>query len=85
MYKKAANLSILPLLVFHFPAFSQNVDVDIQKAFNKHSSPFKDLFLELHTSSVTYVSIGVPVIILAGGIIRHDQSLQRDGFFMAGS
>jgi membrane-associated phospholipid phosphatase len=85
MYKKVANLSILLLLVFHFPGFSQNVDVDILKAFNKHGSPFKDRFLELHASSVTYVSIGVPVIILAGGIIRHDQSLQRDGFFMTGS
>ena len=85
MCKKAASMSNLTLLVFRFPAFSQNVGVDIHRAFNKHGSPFKDLFLELHTSSVTYVSIGVPVIILAGGIIRHDQSLQRDGFFMAGS
>ena len=41
MYKKVANLSILLLLVFHFPAFSQNVDVDILKAFNKHGSHSK--------------------------------------------
>ncbi len=63
------------------PAFSQNADIDILKSINRHETNFKNKYLELNASSVTVVSIAVPVGMAVAGFIKHDKKLKMDALF----
>lgn len=55
------------------------------RGINGRGTHFKDTYLEFYASSVTYVTVGAPLVIFAGGLMTHDKNLQRDAAFIAGS
>jgi membrane-associated phospholipid phosphatase len=63
-------------------AFSQNIDLNLLKSINGRETTLKDNYLELNASSVTAVSVGVPVGIAIAGFIKHDKKLKRDALYM---
>ena len=64
---------------------AQNADIDLLKSINKNETNFKNRYLELNASSVTAISIGVPVGIAIAGFISHDNNLKRDALYMGGA
>lgn len=63
-------------------AISQNIDINILKAVNEKQTYFKDKYLELNASSVTPLSVGIPVGIAITGFIMHDDKLKKDALYM---
>ena len=70
------------IVFFQFNVFSQNIDINILKSINGKETTLKDNYLELNASSVTGVSVGVPVGIAIAGFIKHDKQLKRDALYM---
>lgn len=70
------------LILAAFPAWSQNIDIDLLKSVNKHETSFKNKYLELNASSTTALGIGIPAGIAIAGFISKDKQLQQDALFM---
>ena len=68
-------------LGIHLKVSSQNSDIDILKPINRNETNFKNKYLELNASSVTYVSIAAPVAVAITGFIMHDNKLKKDALF----
>lgn len=64
-----------------FTSFSQNADINLLKSINKNETSFKNKYLELNASSVTYVSIAAPVGMAIAGFIKHDNKLKWDALY----
>ncbi len=62
-------------------AFSQNADIDLLKSINKNETYFKNKYLELNASSVTFVGIAAPVGMAVAGFIKHDKKLKQDALY----
>lgn len=78
----AKQILFLIIILFHQACFSQNADIDILKSVNKHETYFKNKYLELNASSVTPLSVGIPVGIAVTGFIMHDDKLKKDALYM---
>ena len=63
-------------------ACSQNLDINILKPINENETEFKNKYLELSASSVTALSVGIPVGLAVAGFINHDQKLKLDALYM---
>ncbi|MEP7254236.1 MAG: phosphatase PAP2 family protein [Ferruginibacter sp.] len=63
-------------------AFSQNADIDLLKSINKNETDFKNKYLELNASSVTALSVGIPVGLAITGFITHDNKIKQDALYM---
>ena len=63
-------------------AFSQNADIDLLKSINKNETNFKNKYLELNASSVTALSVGIPVGLAITGFIMHDNKIKQDALYM---
>ncbi len=72
----------LLFVLFQSNAFSQNFDINLLKSINGKETTLKDNYFELNASSVTAVSVGVPVGIAIAGFIKHDKKLKRDALYM---
>lgn len=79
--KKA--LACLIFLSLSFSAVSQNLDIDILKNINLNRNENLDPTFEFISNSVTPISIGAPVMILAVGFIKKDKDLKNQGLFIA--
>ena len=62
--------------------FSQNADINLLKPINKNETDFKNKYLELNASSVTALSIGIPVGLAITGFIMHDNKIKQDALYM---
>lgn len=90
MFRKYCNMHRAVWLFFLFTFIwvsisAQNIDIDVLKAVNRHGSSFKDKYLELNASSVSYVTIGTPAVLLTAGLLGKDKKLKEDALFMAGA
>ncbi|MFN8244342.1 MAG: phosphatase PAP2 family protein [Ferruginibacter sp.] len=72
------------LVFFSLAGLSQNIDINLLKEINRRQTNFKDKYLELNASSVTALSVGIPVGIAVAGFIKHDTKLKKDALYMAG-
>ena len=63
-------------------AFSQNIDINLLKSVNQNETGFKNKYLELNASSVTNLSVGIPIGIAITGFIMHDNKLKQDALYM---
>ena len=62
--------------------FSQNADINLLKPINKNETYFKNKYLELNASSVTALSVGIPVGLAVTGFIMHDNKIKQDALYM---
>lgn len=79
-YKK--QFLFIVFILTRLVSFSQNVDINLLKTINKNETGFKNKYLELNASSVTFVSIAAPVGVAVTGFIMHDNKLKKDALYM---
>jgi membrane-associated phospholipid phosphatase len=85
MKKYFSILMLLFFLLIKNNIVAQNFDINLLKPINKTETSFKNKYLELNASSVTALSVGIPVGIALAGFINHDKQLQRDALYMGGA
>jgi membrane-associated phospholipid phosphatase len=78
-----------PSLIFFFLFFSlacnaQNVDIDLLKSINRHTSGFKDGYSDVLSKSVTPVTIAVPVSLFVAGLAGNNKKLKMEAAWFAG-
>ncbi|MCW3070502.1 MAG: hypothetical protein JWO44_392 [Bacteroidetes bacterium] len=76
---------MLLLCCAYIPVLSQNIDINILKSINKGRNKSLDGTFKLVTNSITPVSIGLPVAVLATGFIKHDSAIKNKGLYITGS
>lgn len=59
--------------------FGQNTDINILKEINLNRSSKFDPQMQFLTNSADVVAIGTPVVLLAGGFIKNDATLKKEG------
>lgn len=72
-------------LLFQFPAFGQNADINILKELNINRPQSLDGTFHVITHSVTPVSVGIPAGLIITGWVKKDSSLIHDGLYIGGS
>lgn len=82
MNSKSFLYLLIILTGMQIQAFAQNADIDMLKPINKNETAFKNKYLELNASSVTALSVGIPIGIAVTGFIMHDEQLKNDALFM---
>ena len=83
--KKFSLLIVFLLICFSQTLMAQNADVELAEAINAHPTNFKNSLASITSNSITPVTFGVPVSLLAAGILLHDDNLKKDALYVAGS
>ncbi len=83
--KKSCTILLLQSLFFSSFVNAQNVDVELAESINEHPTCFKNSLASFTANSITPVTIGIPLSLLAAGIFTHDKNLKTDALYVAGS
>ncbi len=83
--KKFSLLILFSILCFSKLLIAQNADIELAEAINTHPTNFKNSLASITANSITPVTIGVPVCLLAAGIFTHDVNLKKDALYVAGA
>ena len=79
--KKTVKLLIIVLLTFPLSGKGQSLDARWLHAVNSNSTPFLDGYSSAVSTSVPYVSIGLPVVFLASGYLANNEKLVTTGLY----
>lgn len=84
--KKNRFYFILLISLFNtVQSYSQNLDVNTLQEINENTSGFKNQLAGITSSSITPVTIGVPVTLFVAGLIKKSSQLKRDAFYISAS
>ncbi len=76
-------VSLLLFLSLSVPGFSQNFDINVLKNINLNRNEKLDPTFKFISNSVTPISLGAPVLILAVGLIEKDHEVTQKGLIVA--
>jgi membrane-associated phospholipid phosphatase len=79
---KYATYLLLFFSVCGFSAHAQNFDTDLLRRINHQDAPFLRGASKVVSYSQSGVSIAVPVVMGAAGLIKHDDNLLKDGIYV---
>jgi membrane-associated phospholipid phosphatase len=67
------------LLFISCQSFGQNIDINILKGINLNRYSKLDAPMQFLTNSADIVAIGTPAVLIAGGFIKNDATLKKEG------
>ena len=78
-------ISFLFLLSVSGISLSQNSDIELLRDINLNRNKSLDPAFKFTSNSITPISIGVPSIVLAVGLIKKDSTIKNKGFYLVGT
>ena len=72
-------------VLYSLPSNSQNLDAQLLHAINQNTTPFLNSYSSVMSTSVPYVSVGLPTIFLIAGYLSEDEKLVSSGIYALSS